>query len=293
MLKILLLGKYGQLGWELERSLQPLGSVLAYDYPQIDLLDEKSYLELIPDMSPDIVINATAYTDVDGAESDQENADQINSNAPAVLADQANKQGAVFIHYSTDYVFDGTKGSAYRESDTPRPLSVYGRTKLAGEKAIQDVGGNFYIFRTSWLYSLRRPSFVSKVLDWSRKNKTLRIVSDQISSPTWSRMLAEVTAQWLTGLIAAERIKNHETPGVYHLSASGAVSRYEWAKAILALDPDSEDQIAREVLPAASGEFDTPAARPLYSALDSSRFQERFDLSLPDWYSSLQLAMSR
>ena len=293
MLKILLLGKYGQLGWELERSLQPLGSVLAYDYPQIDLLDDKSYLELIPDMSPDIVINATAYTDVDGAESDQENADQINSNAPAVLADQAKKQGAVFIHYSTDYVFDGTKGSAYRESDTPRPLSVYGRTKLAGERAIQDVGGNFYIFRTSWLYSLRRPSFVSKVLDWSRKNKTLRIVSDQISSPTWSRMLAEVTTQWLTGLIAAERIKNHETSGVYHLSASGAVSRYEWAKAILALDPDAEDQIAREVLPAASGEFDTPAARPLYSALDCSRFQERFDLSLPDWYSSLQLAMSR
>ncbi len=293
MLKILLLGKYGQLGWELERSLQPLGSVLAYDYPQIDLLDEKSYLELIPDMSPNIVINATAYTDVDGAESDQENADQINSKAPAVLADQAKKQGAVFIHYSTDYVFDGAKGSAYRESDIPRPLSVYGRTKLAGEKAIQDVGGNFYIFRTSWLYSLHRPSFVSKVLDWSRQNKTLRIVSDQISSPTWSRMLAEVTAHWLTGLIAAERIKNHETSGVYHLSASGAVSRYEWAKAILALDPDSEDQIAREVLPAASGEFDTPAARPLYSALDCTRFRERFELFLPDWYSSLQLAMSR
>jgi dTDP-4-dehydrorhamnose reductase len=291
MLKILLFGKYGQLGWELERSLQPLGSVLAYDFPQIDFLNELSFHELIPDISPDIVINATAYTDVDGAESDQDNADQLNNKAPALLAEQANKQGAVLIHYSTDYVFDGAKGSAYIESDTPSPLSVYGRTKLAGERAIQDVGGRFYIFRTSWLYSLRRPSFVGKVLSWARKSKTLRIVSDQISSPTWSRMLAEITTLWLVGQIQSGSIKSEDLSGLYHLSAAGAVSRFEWAKAILALDPNPEEQIAEQVLPASSLDFDTAAVRPGFSALDCSLFQEKFELSLPDWYSSLKLAM--
>lgn len=293
MLKILLLGKHGQLGWELERSLQPLGSVLAVDFPQINLLDEGSYLGLIPDTQPDIVINAAAYTDVDRAESDQKNADLINRNAPALLAKQSQDQGAVFIHYSTDYVFDGEKGSAYTESDTPSPLSVYGRTKLAGERAIQDVGGRYFIFRTSWLYSMRRPSFVSKVLSWSRKNHTLRIVSDQISSPTWSRMLAEITALWIAGQIQTGRLWDEDFSGLYHLTAAGAVSRFEWAEAILALDPDPEKQTVEEMLPAASTDFETPAARPLYSALDCSLFQERFKLILPEWYSSLKLAMAQ
>src|SRR3972149_1582208 len=160
---ILLLGKYGQLGWELQRTLAPLGDILAIDFPQIDLKQEDSLHKLILNTRPHVILNATAYTAVDRAESEPEIAGAINAHTPAVMAEVAKKIGAALIHYSTDYVFDGTKGSDYYEQDTPNPLNIYGQSKLAGERAIQEVGGSYLILRTSWVYSLRRDSFVIKV----------------------------------------------------------------------------------------------------------------------------------
>ncbi len=207
---------------------------------------------------------------------------------PAVLANLARKINAVLIHYSTDYVFDGTKGSPYLESDPPNPLSVYGRTKLEGEQRVQAVGGSYLIFRTSWVYSLRgQAGFISKVLQWSRQHETLHLVTDQVSNPTWARMLAEVTAQ------IAGRGQDHvsERAGLYHLAGSGFASRFEWAKMILELDPHRHEQITKEILPARTADFPTPAERPLFSALDCSKFESTFDMKLPDWQTALRLAM--
>ena len=288
---ILLLGKYGQLGWELQRTLAPLGDILALDFPQIDLEQVDSLRELIHNIRPQVIFNATAYTAVDRAESEMEIAHAINSHAPRVMAEEAKKIGAAIIHYSTDYVFDGKKGGDYLEQDPPNPLNMYGESKLEGERAIQDVGESYLILRTSWVYSVRRESFVTRVLEWSRKQTTLRIVSDQVSNPTWCRMLAEVTAQLLAmagGDMAGGLDKRR---GIYPLSGSGRASRFEWAQAILEMDPRREEQIVQEVQPALTSEFPTPAIRPLHSALNCDHFIDTFGLTLPNWREALKLAM--
>ena len=288
---ILLLGKYGQLGWELQRTIAPLGDILALDFPQIDLKQEGSLREPIHDIRPRVILNATAYTAVDRAESEPEIAQAINTHAPRMMAEEAKKIGAAIIHYSTDYVFDGTKGSDYLEQDTPNPLNVYGQSKLAGERAIQEVGGSYLILRTSWVYSVRRDSFVTKVLEWSRTQTSLRIVRDQVSNPTWCRMLAEATAQLL--VMAGKDVAGwmDERRGIYHLAGSGRASRFEWAQAILEMDPRREEQIVHEVQPALTHDFPTPAVRPLHSALNCDRFTDTFGLSLPEWREALKLAM--
>jgi dTDP-4-dehydrorhamnose reductase len=290
-MRILLLGYLGQLGWELRRTLAPLGPLAALDYPEIDLGSPDAVRDHIRRLSPEVIVNATAYTAVDRAEDEAPLALAINGRAPEVMAEEARRLGAALIHYSTDYVFDGTKGEPYVEGDRPNPLSVYGSTKLVGERAVAAAGGAHLILRTSWVYSLRRPSFVTKVLSWARKNRSLRIVTDQVSNPTWCRMLAEATAQVLAcgGGNAAAWLSEHS--GLYHLAGSGFASRFDWARAILALDPDKGEQLAEEVLPAASADFPTPAARPAFSALDCGRFQQTFGLALPPWESALQLAM--
>jgi len=178
MTRILLLGKFGQLGWELHRSLAPLGDIVAVDYPEINLLELESLISLISRMHPQIIVNATAYTAVDQAEDEPEIAEAINANAPGKLAELAKEYQAALIHYSTDYVFDGSRGSPYLESDPPNPLGTYGSSKLGGEKAIQEVDPAYFIFRTSWVYSLRRDSFVTKVLSWARSQSELRIVDE-------------------------------------------------------------------------------------------------------------------
>jgi dTDP-4-dehydrorhamnose reductase len=290
-MRILLLGKYGQLGWELNRTLLPLGEVYAFDYPEIDLTQPDSIRETIRDIGPEVIVNATAYTAVDRAESEPELAEAINGRAPCVLAEEALDLKAVLVHYSTDYVFDGTKGTPYLEEDEPNPLNVYGQSKLAGEQSIKDVENGYLILRTSWVYSLRRDSFVSKVLKWSRNQKTLRIVADQISNPTWSRMLAEASAQLLA--MGKEDLYSWitERSGVYHLAGLGSASRLEWARAILEYDPAHDEQIVEEVQPALTYEFATPAKRPLFSALNCTKFLSTFDLHLPEWKEALQLAM--
>ena len=288
---ILLLGKYGQLGWELQRTLAPLGDILALDFPQIDLEQADSLRELIHNIRPQVIFNATAYTAVDRAESEMEIAQAINSHAPRVMAEEAKKIGAAIIHYSTDYVFDGKKGGDYLEQDPPNPLNMYGESKLEGERAIQDVGESYLILRTSWVYSVRRESFVTRVLEWSRKQTTLRIVSDQVSNPTWCRMLAEATAQLLA--MASKDVAGwmDERRGIYHLAGSGRASRFEWAQAILEMDPRREEQTVHEVQPALTSEFPTPAVRPLHSALNCDHFTDTFGLTLPDWREALKLAL--
>ena len=290
-MKILLLGNQGQLGWELERTLATAGILIAVDYPDIDLVHPESIRPLIRSTKPEIIINATAYTAVDRAESEAEIAYAINGITPGVLAEAALEYGALLIHFSTDYVFDGKKGSAYIESDIPNPLGVYGASKLAGEQAIQQVGGQYLILRTSWVYSLRRPSFVTKVLEWSRQQPVLRVVNDQVASPTWARMLAEWTAQLLAKSSPDVREWLKARLGLYHLAGDGSASRYDWAQAILALDPHPSEQVTHQLEPALTAEFPTPAERPLFSALDCNRAYTAFGLRLPDWRAALKLAM--
>ncbi len=291
MIRILLLGRYGQLGWELERTLAPLGDVVAVDYPEVDLNKAESVKDFIRQARPDVIINATAYTAVDRAESEPDIAMAVNGHAPGIISAEAQNLGAIFLHYSTDYVFDGMKGEPYVETDKPKPINVYGRSKLAGEKAIEEVGGTYLILRTSWVYSLRRDSFVTKVLRWSRERQTLRIVSDQVGNPTWCRMLAEVTAQLL--VTGGKDIFTwfHERRGIYHLAGSGFANRLEWAHAILKYDPNPSEQIAREVHSALTSEFPTPSKRPPFSALVCDRFVEVFGLRLPEWEDALRMAM--
>jgi dTDP-4-dehydrorhamnose reductase len=278
------------LGWELHRTLATLGELTAIDYPEIDLEQPETGRDLIHRIRPNVIVNAAAYTAVDQAETEQEKVRKINAIVPGVLAEEARKRKAVFIHYSTDYVFDGKKGTPYVEEDAPNPLNYYGRSKLEGEHLVQEAGGDFLILRTSWVYSLRQQGgFVNKVLQWSRQQETLRIVDDQIANPTWARMLAEMTAQILArgfGYI-------QERAGLYHLAGGGFASRYEWARSILELDPHRRDQTAREIIAADTKEFPTPALRPLFSALDCAKFSKTFGVQIPDWRESLSLAMQR
>jgi dTDP-4-dehydrorhamnose reductase len=287
-LNILLFGKNGQLGWELRRTLAAIGTVKAMDYEDIDLQRVDLLRQSIVETHPDIVVNASAYTDVDGAQSQHERAYAINATAPQVMAEQARQLNAIFVHYSTDYVFDGKNTHPYTEQDQPGPLNVYGSSKLAGEDAIRAVGGAYLILRTAWLYSMRGSNFVTKVLKWARVHEKLHIVDDQISNPTWARMLAQLTAHVL------ERGPGNlrERSGLYHLAGGGHASRLEWARKILEYDPRPEEQKATEVARASTSEIPTPAVRPLYSALDCTRFAEAFGMRAPAWEHELKLALS-
>ena len=287
-MKILLLGKNGQLGWELERTLSPLGQVTGMDYAELDLNDFDALRAAVRQLQPGLIVNASAYTNVDKAESEPELANAINGTVPGILAEEASRLKASLIHYSTDYVFDGTQDHPYTEAAITRPLGTYGSSKLAGERAIEAVGGAYMILRTAWVYSLRGNSFVNKVLQWSRQNETLRVVDDQVSNPTWARLLAEVTAQVLargSEIVSQKR-------GIYHLAGGGYASRFEWAREILKLDLKPAEQVTKHLVPASTRDFPTPAVRPLFSALNCACFENTFGLRLPDWREALRMAMS-
>jgi len=292
-MRIVLFGKNGQLGWEFQRILPILGEVIALGRSEVDVSDPHEIQKSLDELKPDLIINTSAYTDVDQAEKASELAMKINAIAPGVMAEAAHKTNAVFIHYSTDYVFDGTSDIPYTELDRTNPLNIYGQSKLMGEENIKQVGDSYLILRTSWVYSLRGNSFVKKVLDWARRNETLKVVSDQVGSPTWARMLAGITS-----LMIAQNNSNlletiREKRGVYHMAGSGYTSRYEWAKQILAKDPNLGEQVVQSFEPALSKDFPTPATRPLFSALNCTHFEETFGLQLPAWDSALELAMKR
>ena len=291
--KILLLGNTGQVGWELNRTLLTLGELTARDYPQIDMADPDNIRRIVQDSQPDIIVNATAYTNVDKAESEPELALAINGIGPGILAEEAKRLGAALIHYSTDYVFDGTKGEPYTEEDQPNPLNVYGKTKLAGEQAVEAVDDAYLIFRTSWVYSLRRPCFVTKVLQWARENETLRIVDDQISSPTWARMLAEATAQVIAQGRGEPIEYIREKTGLYHLAGMGACSRYEWAKAIIENLPEDQEFKVKNIEPVKSDEFQTLAERPQKTFMVCGQFEMDFGIPFPIWNDVLTIAMNK
>ncbi len=290
-MKILLLGNTGQVGWELNRTLLTLGELVALDYPQLDMSDPKNIQKIVRDVKPHIIVNATAYTNVDKAEQECELAEAINGVGPGILAEEALKLNAVLIHYSTDYVFDGTKGEPYTEEDVPNPINQYGLTKLHGEQAIRQVGGAHLIIRTSWVYSMRRPCFVTKVLEWAKKQEVLRIVDDQISNPTWARTLAEAAAQ----VIAQGRDDpfNYlmQKSGLYHLAGRGFCSRYEWAKEIIKFGLSTTEQSRVSVKTAKSNEFPSPVVRPMYSALINNSFVKTFGFQLPQWKVTLLVAL--
>lgn len=291
-MRIVLIGKNGQLGWELQRTLPVLGEVTALSRNDLDLSAPDTIQKTITELKPDLIINAAAYTEVDLAEAQPDLAMSINALAPGVLSDVSKKLRAAFIHYSTDYVFDGHSERPYTENDPPSPTNLYGKSKYLGEENIRQAGDAYMIFRTSWVYSMRGNNFVNKVLGWSRKNTTLKIVSDQISNPTWARMLAEVTSSLLAGNRIGLLEKVREARGVYHLAGSGYTSRYEWAKHILANDPNRTEQLVQAIKPVSSDEFPTTALRPLFTALDSTKFVEYFGLRSPKWEESLRLAMT-
>jgi len=277
--KFLLFGKNGQLGWELQRTLISMGEVSAFDYPEIDFGKPDSIRATIRELRPQVIINAAAYTNVDKQESEPELATKINARAPEIMAEEAKKLNAALIHYSTDYVFDGKKETPYIETDQTNPLSVYGRTKLEGEKAIESVGGAYIIFRTSWVFSQRGNGFVTKVLQWARQQETLRIVDDQTGNPTWARPLAEATAQ-----IVAQGKNNPEKyiqdfSGLYHLSGKDACSRFYWAKLILDYDPNKAEQIVRQIVPAKTSDFPSPVTRPMKAEMNSDKAEKLFGVN--------------
>lgn len=290
-MRILLLGKNGQLGWELQCTLAPLGEIIAWDFEELDLTQVGAIGPALRAAAPNIIVNASAYTAVDRAEQEPGIASAVNAAAPAAMAQAAKELGAWFVHYSTDYVFDGTKGAPYVESDAPNPVNTYGRSKLEGEQGVLAADGNSLILRTSWVYSLRQASFVTKVLGWARQQETMKVVDDQIGSPTWARMLAEISAALLAKAQALGGDWLAERRGVYHLAGSGAVSRYEWAKTILECDQKRDEHVVRQLLPVSSDTFPTPADRPTFTALGCEAFQKAFGLIIPSWDHSLALAM--
>jgi len=292
-MKIVLIGKNGQLGWEFQQILPRLGDMIALGRDELDISDHHAVQKTLIELCPDLIINASAYTEVDLAETQIELATSINAIAPGIMAETARKTNAVFIHYSTDYVFDGKHNTPYIEDDPTNPLNIYGKSKLMGEENIKQAGSAYLILRSSWVYSLRGNSFVNKVLGWSRKNKTLKIVNDQISGPTWARMLAEITCKVIADNTADFLNSMRERRGIYHLTGNGYTSRYEWAKRILAYDSKRTEQLVQTIEPVSSSEFPTPATRPLFSALNCEKFTKTFNLHLPDWEEALQLAMTR
>jgi len=286
-MKILLFGKNGQVGWELNRTLLCLGELYALDYPEVDYENPKEVVKKVDEIKPGLIVNAAAYTNVDKAEEEPEKAQLVNAITPVEVAYWCKKHDAVLIHYSTDYVFDGTKGSPYTEEDEPNPINIYGKTKLEGERAIQESGAIHLILRTAWVYSMRGNNFVTKVLEWAKKSKEIRVVDDQISNPTWARALAEITANIIAMGIRDIRAFFKDKGGLYHCAGSGYCSRYEWANVIFEYSGIRNVN----VLPAKSNDFVVLADRPYFSALDINKFKNSFGLVLPDWKIKLKLSL--
>jgi dTDP-4-dehydrorhamnose reductase len=301
-----LTGKTGQVGRELAPLLQHIGDLTALDRRQLDLSKIGDIRKAVREAQPDVIVNAAAYTAVDRAESDETGARAVNSIAPAVMAEEAKLTGALLVHYSTDYVFDGTKKCPYIEDDATNPLNVYGRTKLEGEQAIQQVEPAFLIFRTAWVYAREGRNFLLTVLRLATEKEELSIVQDQRGAPTWSAHIAAATAKVLSQVFSSE---NGELPwsrisGIYHMTAGGETTWYEFACRILELAADRPDAdwfraatadralVARRVRPLLTSEFPTPARRPAYSVLANRKLNDTFGVKLPHWGSQLQAVFS-
>ncbi len=294
-LKIMLIGKNGQIGWELQRTLAPLGEVVALGRQELDLTRPGQIRERVREIKPATIVNAAAYTAVDKAEEEPDLAMAVNGTAPGTLAEEAKRINALLIHYSTDYVFDGTKKTPYTEEDEPNPINVYGKTKLAGELAIQEVGVPHLIFRTSWVYGMRGKNFLRTILKLAQEREELRIVDDQFGSPTWCRMVAEATAQILARIYSPFSFKKtfllSDLSGIYHLSAIGHTSWYGFVKAIIKhVQPLIPNNL--RVRPIPTSEYLTNACRPRYTVLCNEKLGNTFGTLLPNWELMLQMVLS-
>jgi dTDP-4-dehydrorhamnose reductase len=277
--RILLTGRNGQVGWELERALVSIGEVVAFDRQTLDLANPEQVTACVRKTRPDVIVNAAAYTAVDTAESEPDTAMAINGTAPGILADEAKRLGSLLVHYSTDYVFDGSKDRPYTEQDPPNPINVYGKTKLAGERAIQDSGCRHVILRTAWVYADRGKNFLLSILRLAKEKPELRVVDDQHGAPTWARDIAGASVKILEQPIQPD--------GVYHLTAAGDTTWCGFARAII-----KARGLETSVVPIASSEYPVAAVRPMNSLLSNVKLNDTFGFCLPDWSTGLHQSLA-
>lgn len=294
-MKLLVTGAAGQVGWELARLLPALGDVVALDLEGIDLARAEDVRRVLREVRPDVVVNAAAYTAVDKAESEPELARLVNGVAPGVMAEELRATGGLLVHYSTDYVFDGTRHGAYTEEDAPNPMSVYGATKVEGERAIQAAGGAHLILRTSWVYGARGKNFLLTMLRLFAERDEVRVVDDQHGGPTWCRWLAEATARVLGACLTdpASRARlEREWSGIYHMTAGGETSWFGFASAIHALRYAEGAESAPRLVPIATADYPLPATRPANSVLSNAKVEARFGVSQLPWSDQLSQCMA-
>jgi len=280
MKKIVLFGSTGQIGWELARHINKSFEILTPSRHEVDFLLPSTVEYYLNEQKPNIIINAAGYTNVDGAEQESEIAKQINSESVGVLATTSQKIGALFVHYSTDYVFDGRKEYPYNERDVPNPINFYGTTKLDGENYIQQIGGKFLILRTSWIYGWRRKNFLTKFLDICKDRKEIPVVTDQIGNPTWCRDVALTTRN----ILGLREFYGQEISGLYHLASQGITSRHGWAAEII-----NVLKLDVRLIGITSSEYKSKALRPINSGLDSSLLQTTLNFQIPYWNTSLKI----
>ena len=287
-MKILLFGKSGQVGWELQRSLAPLGEIVALgsSSPGLcgDLRNAEGIAETVWQTAPDVIVNAAAHTAVDKAESEPELAEALNTRAPEILAEAAIECGALLVHYSTDYVFDGSGTQPWTEADATGPLNIYGRTKLAGEQAIGRSGCRHLIFRTSWVYAAKGKNFAKTILKLAAERESLSVIADQAGAPTGADLLADVTAHALR-----QARRDRSLSGIFHLCGGGETSWHGYATFVCEFARKAGVALKVETIePVPSSTFPTPARRPLNSRLDTSKLRSAFDLSLPRWQDGVE-----
>lgn len=282
MKKILLTGKNGQVGWELQRTLAPLGQITAIDQADVDLTDADALRSIVRSIRPDLIVNPAAHTAVDQAESDVAQAMAINGQAPGILAEEAKRLGALMVHYSTDYVFDGSGNTPFAEDSPTGPLNVYGRSKLAGEQAIQSIGCRHLILRTSWVYGMRGKNFLLTMLRLAAEREELKVVADQMGAPTWSRLIAEATAL----LVAKGNVE-----GLFHLTSAEATSWYGFTEAIVELTRERRTRQPK-LTPIPTSDYPLPAPRPHNSRLSCAKLARETSVALPHWHDALALCLA-
>jgi len=284
--KILIFGRVGQVGWELRHKLACLGQVSSVDFPEIDFSKPETIREAVRAAEPTVIVNAAAYTAVDKAEATPEPAWALNATGPAVIAEEAKRLGALMVHYSTDYVYDGSKQGAWVETDAPGPLNVYGQTKLAGDEAIAAAGGDYLILRTSWVYGARGANFLLTMLRLAKDRPELRIVDDQTGSPTTSECIAQATADILAQVLSPRGEGMAGRSGVYHLTNSGATTWFGFAKEFL-----SRQANCPKLTPIPASEYPVPAKRPVNSVLSCEKLAGTFGVRMPSWEVALDLVL--
>lgn len=292
--KILLIGKEGQVGGQLSALLQPLGKLVTFGEDDLDLTQADRIRETLREVRPQVIVNAAAYTAVDKAEEEAELAQAVNATAPAILAEEAKRQGAALVHFSTDYVFDGNKPGPYTEEDAPNPLSVYGRTKLAGDEAIRSAGPPHLIFRTGWVYGLQGKNFLLTIQRLAKERDELKIVDDQVGSPTWCRTIAQITANVLSQVLPehspGDLSRFEQASGLYNLVCTGQTSWFGFAKAIVEASPTTRDT---KLIPIPTSEYPTAARRPANSVLATEKLRSAFGITPPAWDITLNYCLSR